>query len=157
MKKVIIGLVIALSVFILGSLVLYQRASAPYAQARNETVTFLTERSDLAQSEDFYWYNGEETIFSVRGYSEQEEEKLYIVKQNGGEIRTYDVPGTMTEQEAIRQTRQEREPKRILNAKVGWMNDRPIWEVTYKNDNDRLGYYIIDLETGEWVRTIENI
>lgn len=157
MKKVIIGLVIVLSAVIIGAVYLYQQSNAPYAQAKNETITFISERSDLDQPEDFYWYNGEETTFSVRGFNAEEEEKLYIVKQNGGTITTLDVSETISEQEAIRQTREAREPKRILNAKVGLMKDTVIWEVTYKNENDRLGYYIINLRTGEWMRTIDNI
>lgn len=157
MKKVIIGLVLTLSAVIVGAIYLYQSAHAPYAQAEDETITFLSERTDLDQVEDFYWYNGEVTTFSVRGFNEAEKEKYYIVRSEGGAISTYDASETVTEQEARRQTREAREPKRILNAKVGLMNDTPIWEVTYKNENDRLGYYIIHLETGEWLRTIDNI
>ncbi len=157
MKKVIIGLVLTLSVFIVGSIFIYHRANAPRARAENETITYLSERTDLDQAEHFYWYNGSETTFSIRGFNEEEVEKLYIVRQDGGEIKTFDVADTMTEQEAIRQTREAREPKRILDAKVGLMDDTPIWEVSYRNENDRLGYYIIDLQTGEWIRTIDNI
>lgn len=157
MKKVIIGLVLTLSVFIVGSIFIYQRANAPRARAENETITFLTERTDLVKPEHFYWYNGSETTFSIRGFNEEEEEKLYIVRQEGGEITTLNISDTLSEQDAIRQTREAREPKRILDTKVGLMNDTPIWEVTYRNENDRLGYYIIDLQTGEWIRTIDNI
>ncbi|WP_423189186.1 DUF5590 domain-containing protein [Alkalibacterium sp. f15] len=157
MKKVIIGLVIALSVFIIGSVYIYQRANAPFARAEDETIAFISERTDLDRPEDFYWYNGEETTFSVRGFNDADEEKLYIVKQEGGAITTVAASEMMTEQQAISQTRQAREPKKILNAKVGLLNDIPIWEVTYRNDNNRLGYYIINLQTGEWIRTIDNI
>jgi len=156
-KKVIIGLIIVLSIFIVGSIYIYQQASAPFAQAEAETVTFLSERTDLERPEDFYWYNGEISTFAVKGFNVEDEEKVYIVRQEGGAISTYDAADTISEQEAIRQTREAREPRRILNAKIGVMNDTPIWEVTYKNDNNRLGYYIIDMQTGEWIRTIDNI
>ncbi|MER2063854.1 MAG: DUF5590 domain-containing protein [Alkalibacterium sp.] len=157
MKKVIIGLLLTLSAIIIGAIFLYQSARTPYRQAENETITFLSERTDLDRVEDFYWYNGETTIFTVRGFNEADQEKYYIVQSEGGNIMTFDASETVTEQAARRQTREAREPKRILNAKVGLMDDTPIWEVTYKNENDRLGYYIIDLQTGEWLRTIDNI
>lgn len=157
MKKVIIGLVLTLSAVIVGAIYVYQSARAPYTQAEDETISFLSERTDLDQVEEFYWYNGDVTTFTVRGFNEAEEEKYYIVRSQGGAITTIDASSAVTEQEARRQTREAREPDRILNAKVGWMNDTPIWEVTYKNENERLGYYIIDLQTGEWLRTIDNI
>ena len=157
MKKVIIALVLILSVFIVGGIYIYQSANAPYAQAEQETVAFLKERTDLKDVDEFYWYNSEATIFTVKGSNESAEEKYYLVKPDGGTVIMFDAADMVTEQEARRKTNEARSPKRILNAKIGLMEETPIWEVTYKNEHDRLGYYIIDLKTGEWIRSVDNI
>ncbi|GEK90617.1 cell wall elongation regulator TseB-like domain-containing protein [Alkalibacterium kapii] len=157
MKKVIIGLVLTLSVIIVGAIYVYQTAHAPYAQAEQETITFLKERTDLNDVKDFYWYNGEKTTFTVRGSNESDEEKYYIVKPDGGTVITLDVAETLSEQNARKMATDATDLKRILDAKIGLMEDTPVWEVTYKNENDRLGYYIIDLKTGEWMRSVDNI
>ncbi len=157
MKKFVIGLVLLLSAVIVGAIYVYQQSRNPYDRVEAETIAFVSERTDLNQAEDFYWYNGTETYLTVRGFNENNEEKLYIVRQNGGSIIELAANETVSRQEAIQLTRQAREPDAILNARIGVINDIPVWEVSYRNQNERLGYYIIDLKTGEWLRTIDNI
>ncbi|PRY83244.1 DUF5590 domain-containing protein [Alkalibacterium olivapovliticus] len=157
MKKVIIGLVILMSALIVGSTVLYQRSSQPYARARADTIAYVAERTSLSEVEEFYWYNGTETYLTITGQNEDGENRLYIVQQSGGQITSLSAENALSEQEAIRMTREAREPAKILNARIGMIDDRPIWEVSYRNENDRLGYYVIDLRTGEWIQTIDNI
>ena len=157
MKKFVIGLVLLLSAVIVGAIYVYQQSHNPYDRVESETIAFVSERTDLNQAEDFYWYNGTETYLTVQGFTEDNEEKIYIVRQNGGNITEFAAEDTVSRQEAIQLTRQAREPDAILNARIGMVNDTPVWEISYRNQNERLGYYIIHLETGEWLRTIDNI
>lgn len=157
MKKFVIGLVLVMSVFIVGAIYIYQQSHAPYASAKQETVAFITERTDLTEAEAFYWYNGEESYFTVQGLTESGDEMIYIVKQDGGQILSLAVKDTISKAEAIKQAKDSRSPAKILDATIGIMDGTPIWEVSYRNENDRLGYYVIDLQTGEWIRTIDNI
>lgn len=157
MKKFIIGLAVLMGVFIVGSIFVYQQSQAPYASAREESIAYVRERTDLTQPEEFYWYNGSETYFTVIGLTSDDEDMIYIVRQNGGRIQSIPVSETVTKEEAIQQTRSNRSPDKILNATIGMFDDTPIWEISYRNENGRLGYYLIDLKTGEWLRTIDNI
>ncbi|MCC5895811.1 MAG: DUF5590 domain-containing protein [Alkalibacterium sp.] len=157
MKKVIIGLVIFMSAVIVGATVLYQQSNQPYARARADTIAYVAERTSLSQVDDFYWYNGTETYLTITGQNADGIERHYIVQQSGGQITSLSAENGLSKQEAIQLTREARQPDKILNARIGMIDDRPIWEVSYRNDNDRLGYYVIDLRTGEWIRTIDNI
>ena len=47
--------------------------------------------------------------------------------------------------------------KKILETRIGMEKGVPIWEVAYKEENGRLGYHIITLKDGEYVRDIGNI
>lgn len=157
MKKVIIGLVVIMSALIVGSIFLYQQSNQPYSRAEADTIAYVAERTSLDQVDDFYWYNGTETYFTITGLNEDGQERLYIVQQDGGQITSLSAENSLSRQEAIELTREARQPVKILNARIGMIDDRPIWEISYRNDNNRLGYYVIDLRTGEWIRTIDNI
>ncbi|GAA0353994.1 DUF5590 domain-containing protein [Alkalibacterium iburiense] len=157
MKKFIIGLVVLMSVLIVGSIYIYQQAHAPYASAKEESIAYVTDRTDLTQPDEFYWYNGSETYFTVKGLTSNNEEMIYIVRQNGGNILSIPAEETLSKEEAIQQVKSQKNPEKILNATIGMIDGRPIWEISYRNENRRLGYYIIDLKTGEWMRTIDNI
>ncbi|GEN50662.1 cell wall elongation regulator TseB-like domain-containing protein [Alkalibacterium pelagium] len=157
MKKFIIGLAITLSLVIIGAIILYQRSTNTYSRAEADTIAFVRERTNLNQVEDFHWYNGTETYLTVTGTNEEGQERIYIVQQAGGQITSFSAENTISEQEAVRMTREARDSVKILNARIGMIDDTPVWEISYRNENDRLGYYIVNLQTGEWLRTIDNI
>lgn len=157
MKKIVIGLVIVMSMLIVGSVLLYRQSTQSFSRAKADTIAFVSERTNLSEVDDFFWFNAEETYFTVTGTNEDGEARIYIVQQQGGQILTLPAESTVSKQQAIQQTREAREPQKILNARIGMLDDTPIWEVSYRNDNDRLGYFVIDLKTGEWIRTIDNI
>lgn len=157
MKKVVIGLVIAMSLLIVGAVYLYSQSTQSYSRAKSDTIAYVAERTNLSEVDDFFWFNGEETYFTITGTNEDGEERIYIVQQQGGQITTLSAEATISKQEAIQRTRQAREPQKILNARIGMLDGTPVWEVSYRNDNDRLGYYVINLRNGEWIRTIDNI
>ena len=157
MKKIIIGLAITLSLVIIGTIFLYQQSTTTYTRAKADTVAFVRERTNLDRVSDFHWFNGTETFLTVTGTNEEGQERIYIVQQDGGQITSFSAENTISEQEAVRMTREARNPVKILNARIGMIDDTPVWEISYRNENDRLGYYIVNLQTGEWIRTIDNI
>ncbi|MFY9902626.1 MAG: PepSY domain-containing protein, partial [Trichococcus sp.] len=62
-----------------------------------------------------------------------------------------------TESEAKSITQADKNPERILEARLGIENEEPVWEVTYKNANNTIGYYLISAISGKWLKDIENI
>lgn len=113
--------------------------------------------SEIITPEEFYWYNDSETFFAVVGKTEEETELVVLINQDNGETTSIPVEETITKQQAIQRTREARQPAKILEARIGMDNNTPIWEVSYRNENGRLGYYILNLKDGEWLKTIDNI
>lgn len=144
-------------VIIVGTVVVYRQAVTPYNQAREEASSLASRRADLVTVEDFYWYNGSETYFTVTGINNEDENIVVIIRQEGGQITTFNRDETISEIDAVNQVRQEKNPEKILGSRIGIEDDQAIWEVSYRNENGRIGYYVISLETGEWLRTIDNI
>lgn len=152
-----IGLIIVMFSIIIGSVVLYRRSVGPYNQAKQEASVIAQREADLVNVEEFYWYNGSETYFSLIGDNEEGEGIVVIIRQEGGQVMTFPLDEVYPETDAIRQVINEKSPERILQARIGIEEESPVWEVSYRNESGRIGYYIMDLETGEWIRTIDNI
>ena len=106
---------------------------------------------------DFYWYNGTQTYFTVTGLNEENEEIVAIVAQDGGATTVLNKKDLVTEKQAIQLAKKETNAKEVLEARIGIEKDIAVWEVAYKQENGRLGYYVLSLETGEWIKGIENI
>jgi len=146
-----------LFLLIASSYTIFYRAQKPMMQAQNEAIVIAKKEANIQEVEDFYWYNGSETYFTVAGTDNKNEELYVIIKKNGGHTTILNTQQVVTESEAKSITQADKAPKVILEARLGIENDEPVWEVTYKNDNETIGYYLISALTGKWVRDIENI
>lgn len=133
------------------------RSLTPFNQAEAETIELASRRADLVEPEDFYWFNGEETFFTVTGMNSQDTPIIVIVQQDGGAIEVVEQSNAITEYEAISQTIERENPDRILEARIGMYANNPIWEVSFRLENGSIGYAMFSLTSGEWVRTIKNI
>ncbi len=157
MRKFLIASIIGMLLFILAVTTVITRSLAPFQQAEAETIELASRRADLVEAEDFYWYNGEESFFTITGTNSQDTPIIVIVQQNGGAIEVVEQENAMTEYEAISQTIEREKPEKILEARIGLYENKPIWEVSFRQENKSIGYTIYYLTSGEWVRTVKNI
>lgn len=157
MKKFFLGLAVFLIALIIGAVVVYTKSVASYNESKEQAFDYAITNSDIVVPEEFYWYNDKETYFTVVGQTEQNEELVVLINQDNGEVTSIPIEETISKQEAIQLTKQARQPDKVLEARIGIDNEIPVWEVSYRNENGRLGYYILALEDGEWLKTINNI
>lgn len=157
MRKFPAYLFVFMIILIIGATALITRSLTPFYQARSATIEVAERRADLVEAEDFYWYNGNETFFTITGKNSANEEIVVIVQQDGGEVNVFQQSEIISRKHAVSIVYELENPEHILETRIGIYKGIPIWEVSFRQDNGRLGYTLLMLETGEWVRTIKNI
>jgi uncharacterized protein YpmB len=156
-KNVIVGTIVLLFLMIVSSYTIFYRSQQPILQAEKEATAIAETNANIQKVQDFYWYNGSETYFTLAGIDDNNEELYVIIKKDGGETTILNTAEVITESEAKSITQADKNPERILEARLGIENEEPVWEVTYKNANDTIGYYLISAISGKWLKDIENI
>lgn len=146
-----------MSLLIIGVTTVLSKSVSPLKQARVETIDLAERKADLVEADDFYWYNGNETYFTVTGKNSVEEEIIVIVKQEGGSVEVINQEDTFSKGDAIRKVVELDSPVRILEARIGIHENLPIWEISFRQENGRIGFTMLSLRSGEWIRTIKNI
>lgn len=157
LKKILTYSLIVMSLVIIGASFLLNKSLSPLKQAKAETVKIAETKADLTEPEDFYWYNGNNTYFTVTGKNSESEEIIVIVKQDGGSTEIFNKKDVFPKSKAIAQVRELDKPAHILEARIGIHNDLAIWEISFRQENGKIGYTMLSLTSGEWVRTIKNI
>lgn len=159
MTKFLLGLLTLMTAFVIGGIVLFQESVTPLYQVEAETTEYVEEHADIKQVNEFYLYNGsEDSYFTIDGVNNDDERQMVIVRQSDGSIETYNYFDTFSEYDAYHLVMDEAYVKEILNLSVGMTEeDVPVWEVSFKDLEDNLGYYYIHLETGEVLETITNL
>lgn len=159
MKKIFTSLLIVMLLLIFGTGVVVTRSLSPYKQARNEAVDLINRRTnfDIINEEDFYWYNGEESYFTVAGETNNGEHIVAIIQQNSGAIEIFDQKDVIPKQDIINKAYEDISPQKIFSVRIGISDSTPVWEVSFRQDNGNIGYILYSLTSGEWLKTIKNI
>lgn len=146
-----------MSLLIVGVTTVLSKSVSPLKQARAETIDLAERQADLVEADDFYWYNGNETYLTVTGKNSQGEEIIVIVKQEGGATEVIKQEDSFSKNDVIQKVVELENPVRILEARIGIHEKLPVWEISFRQENGRIGFTMFSLKTGEWVRTIKNI
>lgn len=137
--------------------ILVNKSLSPLKQAKAETIAIAEEKVDLIEADEFYWYNGNETYFTITGKDINSEEIIAVVKQDGGKVQKFKKKDVSSKKQVLNKLRDIEEVGHILEARIGIHNDLAIWEVSFEQKNGKIGYAMFSLTSGEWVRTIKNI
>src|SRR5690625_5161126 len=157
MKKFLVTLLVTMLFLIFGVTFVLTRSLSPYNQAKAETIELAERRADLVESDVFYWFNGDETFFTITGENSEGTPIVVIVQQDGGAIQVFNQEEVISEREAVAATYNRENPEKILEPRIGMYKNEPVWEVSFRLENGRIGYTVFSLTTGEWLRTIKNI
>ena len=147
---------IVLAVVILGLLV-FAISNHPRAAAKRQSVQLARQYGGLRSTSDFYIYNRDATYYTVAGKNASGKKILVIVPQKGGKMRILKQANGLSASQVRQQTRQDKHPSRILKVAMGVFNNKPVWEVTYRNHQGQLCYDLISFKTGKYVSQINNL
>lgn len=152
-----IGFGILAGVILLFSVIFYVRSNRPMAKAEKEAVAIARKYADFDQVDQFYWYTREETYFGLTGTNKKGQEIVVIIPKSGEKVTVFNQSDGLTEAKALRKVIDTYKPADIIKITLGMYKDEPVWEVTARNKDDLLNYYLISFKTGEPVKVIENI
>lgn len=79
---------------------------------------------------------------SIAWISDDPTKDLFTLNQNEG----------LTKTEVKEHVIKERDPLVIKEIRLGMENDKPLWEVTYIDKEQRFTYYYLDFKSGEFLK-----
>ena len=127
--------------------------------AEEEAKAIATNEGKLVSISDYYLYHGKEVYSVVVGKDEDGTEQVLWIPEDTSEKSVIKKEYTtgVSKAEIMNIVKNEHQPKEIISVKLGMESDIPIWEVTYKNENDGLNYVYYLFETGEQTSFYSNI
>lgn len=154
-KSLLFIIVLLLSVICTFSIIFY-RSQSKFLSVQDEALKKVRETVDLREVNKFYWFNTEETYYSFEGKTADNIEVYVVLRSDTNEVLTLNKAEVVNEEEARAITVQDKQPKQVMQARLGMIDGEPVWEVNYKTDSG-MGYYYLSARTGQWIRDISNI
>ncbi|WP_314077961.1 DUF5590 domain-containing protein [uncultured Granulicatella sp.] len=144
-------------VIFFGAARIFYLSQSERLKAKDLAVEIAAQKVQFTKITDFYWFNTEETYYSLAGITTEGQQLYAIVSPEKKEVTVLQQDAVINEQEARSITKQAKHTDEILEARLGMIKDEPVWEVNYRTSNKRIGYYYISAKNGQWIKDIENI
>ncbi|MBM7705544.1 uncharacterized protein YpmB [Chryseomicrobium aureum] len=157
--KWIVATVLLIGVVIISGLgILYTVAKKPEQNEFAKYEELVKSQGLLSTVSEVYAYNSVTSYVTVIGKSSEGQDVAYIIdkaeNQTAYEVNLSD---GISAEEAEQRTRAEGNVEKIMSIKLGHEEIGPVWEVTYLNTNDALGYTYLDFKSGDWWKRISNL
>ena len=153
-NKWIIGLVAILLLIIVSGTILFIRSNRPMQQAKTEAVELAKQHANLETVEHFYWFNRDQTYFTVTGENQSGKEIVVIIPKSGQNIQVLDAADGLTEEAVTKQMRTAHPEIAIEKVNLGKIKDQPVWEITGKDEEGAISYYLFSFEDGEEIQNV---
>lgn len=156
-RKVVSTLTIILLLVLLSFSWLFWRSQTRIQQAEAEAIKLVEYDYPVKKVNKFYWTTINKAYFSLDFVSDDNVQRYAIITREGGATAYYTPEQIISETDAISIAKSDVEPHKVLHARLGMLNESPVWEITIKNGDGTLTYYYLNATNGEWVQKIENI
>lgn len=150
MKKwliLVIGLVL---IIFLSTLIVYKQIINNKTEGYSEAIDRALEESSLVEVTDTSTYTRNDSYVVIDGLDKEDNQIYVFVPAEDGDVSEVKAAEGITEEEAIKILEKNQKVSKLLSTQLGTENGKPLWEITYLDDSERLVYYYLDFKTGDY-------
>ncbi|WEV60415.1 DUF5590 domain-containing protein [Streptococcaceae bacterium ESL0729] len=144
-SQITIGILSLLAVLMLAIIIFTKTSMSPYSQARREAISLARANSSMKEAKVFDIVNTDQTVYSVRGKTESNEDVAVLITAGSKDKDPLDIR-TIKLAEGF-------DPDKLPDAskakyiRLGLYQDKEVWELRDSLNN----YRLYDFKTGEEV------
>lgn len=157
LNRWLLGIVTFLLIILVAGTMIFIRSNRPMQQAKREAVQMAEKYADLETVDQFYWFNREQTYFTVVGKNKSQEEIIVIIPKSGDKVRVLAQKDGLTEVQAEETVKTNDLDVTIEKANLGIYRDQTAWEITAKDDQGAIYYYLLNFNDGKIIKVIKKI
>lgn len=141
------------------SLLIYFQAKAPFNAANEDAKAYVLQQKLLSNIHNAYVYNSSTTYHTVIGTAANGDKKAVFVPEliTKEAIREVNLKDGITREQAIQLALGDEKNSKLLNAKLGLEEVGPVWEISFINKDNNLGYVYLLFKNGDWWKRISNL
>lgn len=155
MKKWIIIICTLTVIFLLWQIVsIYHTAMSPIREDENEAAQIAKEEKNLHTINEVYTYNGTNSYTIIQGMDDKDEEIIIWFDEEKKIALTANAKDGIAKKDVMKYVDTNRKPAEVISVSLAMENEIPLWEIKFKDQNDRYNLYYIKFEDGEYYQRI---
>ncbi|WP_017727990.1 cell wall elongation regulator TseB-like domain-containing protein [Halalkalibacterium ligniniphilum] len=150
-KWVIVGLVLFFTLTIGLSVYAYQVIRSPLLESQEQATSYVLEEGLLSSVTDVEFYHGTAAYIVLFGIDEDGDESIvWLNEENEAIVRKAEDGITFEQAREIAEA--ELPIQELRSIRLGIEVNRPIYEITYFDNEERQSYYYVTFEDGTFVK-----
>ncbi|WLR53062.1 DUF5590 domain-containing protein [Bacillus tianshenii] len=131
---------------------LYQDTLSSEKDLQAKAIAKAKQAVDDLTVTDVEHYYGNQPYQVVYGTSNKESIYVWVPMNKKGKVITKKASEGWTKKRVKEHVMNEREPLNIIDIRLGMESGTPLWEVTYRDQQQRYTYYYLDFQSGELLK-----
>ncbi|GAE29056.1 PepSY domain-containing protein [Alkalihalobacillus hemicellulosilyticus] len=152
MKKWIISiLLIVIILLISGTIYAYTIIREPLTNQLSQVEKYVLNQQLLNTVEEVTYFHGQEVVYVAQGLYE-DELKFVWVSEDFMSVHEANEEDGITQNEAIAIVEQHETINQLQAVRLGYERNRPLYEITFIDENGRQAYYYLDFTNGSLLK-----
>ena len=156
-RRLVTGVVVLAIAVCLTGIGLLVKAQFPYFQARHEATQMAEKYAHVDKVSHFYWYNRNQTYFTIAGQNDKGQNVYVIIPKNGASVNVYSQRAGISAQQAAQVARNNDTVRKVQAPTLGMHAGKPAWEVAYLNKQNEQCYVLLSFKTGKVIQQNKGI
>ena len=156
--KFIIWVIIIAIVCYIGSVLVFFKAGSGTRNNERQIVQIANQKTPIRNVESYYHLNRGVNSYAIKGTNQRGKKTYYFIYLPNSK-KAYLYPATKGKsQTAIRKTfLTNHQNVQIKNINLGWYQGKPVWEITYEQNNGDLAYTLYNFHNGKEINEVANL
>ncbi|MCT6840581.1 hypothetical protein [Bombilactobacillus mellis] len=136
----------------------YSLATGLHSSARSQALDVAHKQAAVTNATFYSEFDRQQRLYSVGGYDRRQPRRYKYVIINGknGKIKTlFGKPNLPYQAQQIVINNQH--PQKVTKVALGYHQKQPVWEVTFLNKDQTLGYYLLNFKNTKIVQVINHL
>ncbi|WP_197276325.1 PepSY domain-containing protein [Bacillus sp. JCM 19034] len=152
MKKWIISFTfIVFMLLIAGSIYFFTIIREPLVEQFDQVERYVLNQDLLDSIDEISYYHGQEVVYVARGELDSIERYVWVTDDLTTAYEA-NVDEGITEEEAISLVHQHEPIVELQAIRIGLERNRPLYEITFINENERKSYYYLHFKDGTLIK-----
>ncbi|WP_139364872.1 cell wall elongation regulator TseB-like domain-containing protein [Sutcliffiella halmapala] len=133
---------------------IYYTAMKPINDNINDASQIAMTEKNLHTISEVYTYNGTTPYTIVQGTNDEKEELIIWLDEKKEIALTVNAKEGIVKEDVMKYVDTDRTPSEIISISLAMENKVPLWEIKFKDQNDRYNLYYIKFENGDYYQRI---
>jgi uncharacterized protein YpmB len=140
---------------IIGSIfIIFKEINRPMDHDRVVATQIAKQNTDLKKVDRVTRFVYNQVEYTVSGSKADGTGVFVVITKNGKQAAVYRQDAGVDERKAIAKVQKHSDLKKITSSRFGIIKDKPVWMISYLNQNDKLVIKTIDFKTGKEQKSV---